>query len=218
MCSLEVLKTLVQCDFDGTITEEDMGYLLLDSFASDNWRRLLTEYRAGRMSVGRFNTQAFAMVKADRQTLLKFVRSRTKIRAGFHELLACCRRRGFRFVIVSNGLDFYIEAILGDTGVDGIEVMAAQTHFTPERIEARYIGPEGKEIQDSFKETYIRVFLERGYRVAYVGNGISDVPPAKQAHHVFATGELLDYCKKANLNCTPFIDLNDVVRGLELLP
>jgi len=218
MCSTEMVKTLVQCDFDGTITEEDMGYLLLDSFASEGWRRLLTEYREGRMSVGRFNTKAFAMVKADRQTILKFVRSKVKIRAGFYELLACCRRKGFRFVIVSNGLDFYIEAILKDTGVDSIEVMAAQTRFTPEGIDAKYIGPEGNQIQDGFKETYIRLFLGRGYRVAYVGNGISDVSPAKQAHHIFATDELLNHCKKTNLNYTPFVDLNDVVRGLELLP
>ncbi len=218
MRSPKVVKTLVQCDFDGTITEEDMGYLLLDSFASEDWRQLLTEYRAGRMSVGRFNTQAFTMVNASRETLLQFVRNRVKIRAGFHELLACCRRKGFRFVIVSNGLDFYIEAILKDTGVDGIEVMAAQTRFTPERIESKYIGPQGKEIQDGFKETYIRLFLDRGYRVAYVGNGISDVSPAKQAHHIFAIDELLNHCKKTNLNYTPFADLNDVVRGLELLP
>jgi len=52
----------------------------------------------------------------------------------------------------------------------------------------------------------------------YIGNGISDTLPAKQAHHIFATGELLAYCKETNLNCTPFVDLNDVVRDLELLP
>ena len=212
------MKTLVQCDFDGTITEEDMSFLLLDSFANKSWRRLLTEYREGRMSVGYFNTEAFAMVKADRQTLLKFVRSKVKIRAGFHELLAYCRRKGFRFVIVSNGLVFYIEAILRDTGIDNIDVLAAQTHFSPKGIEAKYIGPEGNQIQDGFKEAYIRLFLRNGYCVVYVGNGISDASPAKQAHHIFATGELLDYCKQANLNCTPFADLNDVVRGLELLP
>ena len=92
------MKTLVQCDFDGTITEEDMGFLLLDSFASEDWRRLLTEYREGRISVGRFNTRAFATVKTDRQTLLKFVKVKVKIRAGFQELLAFCRRKSFRFV------------------------------------------------------------------------------------------------------------------------
>ena len=211
------MKTLVQCDFDGTITEEDMGYLLLNSFARGDWRRLLAEYREGKMSVGLFNTRAFATVKADKQALVNFVRSRVKIRAGFHELLACCQRRGFRFVIVSNGMVFYIAAILRDTGVDNIEILAAHADFTPEGIDSRYIGPEGKQIEDGFKEAYIRLFLKEGYRVVYIGNGLSDSFPAKQAHHVFATSELLTYCKETNLNCTPFADFNDVIRGLELL-
>ena len=211
------MKTLIQCDFDGTITEEDMGFLLLDSFASKDWRRLLTEYREGRMSVGRFNTKAFTMVKADRQTLLKFVSSKAKIRAGFHELLAYCRRKDFRFVIVSNGLVFYIEAILRHVGIDNIDILAAKADFTGNGVDTKYIGPGGNEIQDGFKEAYIRLFLSRGYRVVYIGNGNSDTVPARQAHHIFATGELLTYCKKTHLDCTPFTDLNDVVRGLELL-
>lgn len=212
------MKTLVQCDFDGTITEEDMGFLLLDSFATEDWRQLLTEYREDKISVGYFNMKAFTMIRADRQTLLEFVKNEVGIRAGFHELLDCCRRKGFRFVIVSNGLDFYIEAILGDIGVDNIEVLAAQTHFGPKGIEVKYIGPEDNQIQDGFKEAYTRSFLSRGYRVVYIGNGASDTLPSRQAHHIFATGELLTYCQQTNLNCTPFVDLNDVVSGLELLP
>ncbi len=212
------MKTLVQCDFDGTITEEDMGFLLLDSFASEDWRRLLTEYREDKISVGYFNTRAFTMIRADRQTLLELVRSKVKIRAGFRQLLAYCHKRGFRFVIVSNGLVFYIEAILGDIGVDNIEVLAAQTHFSPKGIEVKYIGPDDNQIQDGFKEAYTRSFLSRGYRVVYIGNGASDTLPSRQAHHIFATGELLTYCQQTNLNCTPFVDLNDVVSGLELLP
>jgi len=217
MPSTEAVKTLIQCDFDGTITEEDVSFLLLDAFANEDWRRLLTEYRESKMSVGDFNRKAFFMVKADRQTLIEFVRSEVKVQAGFHELLDYCRRESFRFVIVSNGLDFYIEAILRDIGVDNIEVLAAQTHFSPKGTEVKYIGPEGNQIQDGFKETYTRLFLSRGYRVVYVGNGASDAPPAKLAHHIFATGELLTQCKQTNLSCTPFVDLHDVIRGLELL-
>ena len=212
------MKTLIQCDFDGTITEEDMGFLLLDSFASEDWRQLLTEYQEDRISVGRFNTRAFAMVKADRQTLLKFVRSKAKVRAGFDELLAYCRRQDFRFVIVSNGLVFYIEAILRHIGIDNIDILAAKADFTGNGIDTKYIGPEGNLLQDGFKEAYVRLFLSRGYRVIYIGNGNSDTVPARQAHHIFATGELLSYCQQTNLDCTPFTDLNDVVRGLELLP
>lgn len=211
------MKTLVQCDFDGTITQEDVSFLLLDAFANGNWRQLLTQYKEGKISVNRFNTKAFAMVNADRQTLLEFMGSRAKMRAGFDELLDYCHRKGFQFVIVSNGLDFYIEAILEDIGVDNIEVFSAQTQFGPNGIETKYIGPEGSQLEDGFKEAYTRLFLREGYRLVYVGNGISDISPARLAHHIFATGDLLTYCKEMNLNCRSFVDLNDVIRGLELL-
>jgi 2-hydroxy-3-keto-5-methylthiopentenyl-1-phosphate phosphatase len=214
----EAVKTLFQCDFDGTITQEDVSFLILDAFANGDWRQLLAQYREGKISVGHFNTKAFAMVKADKPTLLQFVKSQAKTRAGFHELLAYCHRRGFKFVIVSNGLDFYIETILRDFGIDDIEVFAAQTRFGPGGIDVRYIGPEGNQLMDSFKEAHVRLFRDRGYRVIYAGNGISDISPSRQAHHIFATGELLAHCEEMNLNCTPFIDLNNIVEGLESLP
>jgi len=218
MHSSEEVKTLIQSDFDGTITEEDVGFLLLDNFADGNWRQLLAQYRAGKISVNSFNSRAFAMVKEDRQTLLKFARSRSRIRDGVRELITYCHRKGFKFVIVSNGLDFYIEALLQDVGIDNIDVFAARTQFGPEGLTAQYIGPEGNQMESGFKEAYVRLFLERGYHVVYLGNGISDISPARYSHNIFATGELLDYCQEANLNCTPFVDLNDIVRGLELLP
>lgn len=211
------MKTLVQCDFDGTLTEEDASFLLLDVFADGDWRDLLRQYRERQITVNHFNTQAFAMIKADKQTLIDFLKVKIKIRAGFRELIACCRKKGFQPVIVSNGLDFYIEAILKDLGQENIQAFAAQTQFGPDGIETRYIGPEGDQLEDNFKEAYIRSFLKKGYRIIYLGNGFSDFPAAKEAHHVFATGELLTYCQKMNLDCTPFADLNDVVKALELL-
>jgi len=213
------MKTLVQCDFDGTITEKDASFLLLDTFADGDWRQMLKDYTEGKMSVGVFNTQAFAMIKADKQTLVEFVlnNSEMKIRPGFQELLSYCSRKDIKFVIVSNGQDFYIEAILKDLGIAGIEVFAAQTRFSPDGLEARYIGPEGRQMDTGIKEAYTELFLGKGYRIVYVGNGISDIYPARRSHHVFATGDLLQRCRETNLECTPFADLNDVVRELERL-
>ncbi len=65
--------------------------------------------------------------------------------------------------------------------------------------------------------SFFSALLEMDYRVIYIGNGVSDISPARHAQHVFAIDELLSYCKEANLNCTPFSDLNDVVQKLELL-
>jgi len=211
------MKTLVQCDFDGTVTEEDTSFFLLDAFAQGDWRRLLREYKEHKISVGEFNTKAFAMVKADRPTLLGALQDRVKVRAGFHELVNYCRRKGFRLVIVSNGMDFYIEATLKDLGLKNIEVHAAQASFQPEGMKVQYMGPDGKRLEDGVKEAYTKLFLKLGYRVIYVGNGDSDFAPAKYAHHVFATGELLAYCRENNLKHNPFENFIDVVRDIDFL-
>ena len=216
---MTVMKTMVQCDFDGTITYEDVSFFLLDTFADGNWRQLLEEYREGKISVGAFNTRAFAMIKSDKQSLIDFVftSGKVQIRPGFHELLSYCSQKSLNFVIVSNGLDFYIEAILRDMGINDIEVIAARSLFRPEGMEVRYIGPDGSQLQDGFKEAYTQQFLRQGYHIVYVGNGVSDIYPARRAHHVFAIGDLLERCQQTDLACTPFADLNDVVRGLELI-
>jgi len=211
------VKTLVQCDFDGTITEEDASFFLLDAFAQGDWRRLLREYKDHRISVGEFNTKAFAMVKDDKPTLLEVLKGKVKVRAGFHELVNYCLKKDFRLVIVSNGLDFYIKAVLKDLGLESIEVHAAQASFHPEGMKVQYVGPDGERLEDGFKEAYIKSFLKLGYRVIYIGNGDSDFAPAKYAHYVFATGDLLAYCKDNNLKYKPFENFIDVVRDIGLL-
>ena len=211
------MKTLVQCDFDGTVTEEDTSFFLLDAFAQGDWRRLLREYKEHKISVGEFNTKAFAMVKADKPMLLEALEGKVKVRTGFHELVNYCLRRGFRLAIVSNGLDFYIEATLKDLGLKNIEVHAAQASFHPEGMEVQYVGPNGKRLEDGVKEAYTKSFLKLGYTVIYMGNGDSDVAPAKYAHYVFSTGELLAYCRENNLNYKPFENFIDVVRGIDFL-
>lgn len=210
-------KTMLQFDFDGTITEKDASFILLDDFAQGDWRKLLKEYQEDKITVGHFNTTAFGMVKASEPALLKALEGRIKIRPGLHRLIDYCQRQSLKFVIVSNGLDFYISHILNGIGLGNIEVHAAETRFNPEGLDVRYIGPDGIQVDSDFKEAHTRLFLSQGYRVIYAGNGDSDIYAARLAHHVFATGNLLKCCREEDLKCEPFNDLNDVVSGLEKL-
>jgi 2-hydroxy-3-keto-5-methylthiopentenyl-1-phosphate phosphatase len=157
------------------------------------------------------------MVKADKHKLLEALKGNVKVRAGFHELVSYCLGKGFRLVIVSNGLEFYIRAVLKDLRLRNIEVYAAQASFHPEGMKVQYVGPDGKRLEDSFKEAYTQAFLKLGYRVIYIGNGDSDVAPAKYAHHVFATGDLLAYCRENNLKYKLFETFLDVVKELNLM-
>jgi len=210
-------KVLIQCDFDGTVTREDVSFLLLDTYADGDWRGLLEQYRQKQISVGHFNTASFTMVKQSQDTLKDFVRHNYEVRPGFVQMVDHCRDKGFRFVIVSNGLDFYIKTILHTIGLGDIELYAARTRFGKDGVDASYIGPRGDELQNDFKKAYIEHFLGQGYRIAYIGNGDSDIPSAGLSQHVFATGALLEHYQANGLACTPFDDFGQVTAGLAKL-
>lgn len=209
--------TLVQCDFDGTITLQDVAFVMLDAYARGDWRKIHDDYDAARITVGRFNQAAFDLVRATRKELLSSMDGKVGIRPGFPALVDCCRRKGFRLVVVSNGLEFYIREILRRLGFPDIEVYAAQARFHNRKVSVQYVGPDGRPVDDAFKEAYVEFFRGQNYRVAYIGNGASDYFPAKKAHYVFATDTLLETCKKAHLACLPFNDFEEVARGLEAL-
>ena len=205
------MKILFQCDFDGTITEDDASFYILDAYAKGDWRSILQQYKEGKIPVGEFNTRAFAMVKEDEATLLSKLEENVRVRPGFRELIDHCAYRDIRFVIVSNGLAFYIEAVLRSLGIEGIEVHAANSTFTPDGVQVQYLAPDGTPLQDGFKEAYIKLFLSQGHKVLYAGNGTSDAFASRHAQTVFATGDLLDYYRRNGLNCESFDDLTDVV-------
>ncbi len=60
--------------------------MLLDAFASGDWRQGLRKYQEGKISIGCFNAEAFAMVKANRESLLRIAKGKVRIHPGFHKL------------------------------------------------------------------------------------------------------------------------------------
>ncbi len=167
MSPAKLPKTIVQCDFDGTITIKDVSFALLDTFAPElEWRAFLEECHRGKITVGAFNSRAFGMVKASEKTLLDFVgQTDFGIRPGLPELIDSCARLGIELAIVSNGLDFYIKAILARLGVSGVPVFAARSRFNAHGMEVAFTGPDGQTLDDHFKKAYVDHFQAHGYRV-----------------------------------------------------
>jgi 2-hydroxy-3-keto-5-methylthiopentenyl-1-phosphate phosphatase len=208
-------KTIIQCDFDGTVTLEDGSFAILDACVPGKWRPLFEEYQEGRLTVGEFNSRAFSMVRAERESLLKIVSEQVMVRDGFSEFVHRCRERGYDFVIVSNGLDFYIRHILETLGLPDIEFHASITEFRPSGLAVRHKGPDGSFLDSDVKAAYTEHYLDEGYRVVYVGDGRSDLLPASKCSRVFATGPLVEYCRQANVECIPFNDFYEIIRNME---
>ena len=95
-------KILIQCDFDGTITKDDVSFMLLDAFAKGDWRAINKEYSDGNITVGQFNEKAFAMVRAGKKTMLDYLEGKVVVRRGLKQFVEMCHKKDIRLVIVSN--------------------------------------------------------------------------------------------------------------------
>ena len=207
-------RVMVQSDFDGTLTVGDISFDILDEFTGRVWRKEFDDYMQGNITVNRFNTRAFSRVKASRAELELFVRKNTVIRPGLDELISACKNKDYRFFIVSNGMAFYIEIVLELAGLKNVEFVAGLAEFSNRGMKTWYPGPDGRAMEDGFKEAWTEHFLSQGYRVIYIGNGTSDFAPARRCSHIFAIDNLRSECQKAGINYTSFNDLGDVANAI----
>ena len=214
------MKTVIQCDFDGTLTIGEVSRLLLEEFADGDWQSLTEAYNEGKITVQACNIIQFAMVKTDKNTITDFLTNSglVEIRPGFQDFFAYCTEKGLDVIIVSNGLKLYIDTILKNLGIENVEVIAAQSRFGSDGIDLSYPAPDGTNIEDGFKEYYSKRLREKGYGLMYyIGNGVSDIYPARYADHIFAIDGLLKQCRREKLEYTPFNDLFDVISGLDTI-
>ena len=90
-------KILIQCDFDGTVTEDDISFMLLDAFAKGDWRAINKQYSDGKITVGEFNERAFGLVRASKKAMLDYLKDKVKVRPGFQKLVGLCQQKGISF-------------------------------------------------------------------------------------------------------------------------
>ncbi|MDD5189563.1 MAG: HAD-IB family phosphatase [Dehalococcoidales bacterium] len=210
-------KILIQCDFDGTVLEEDISFMILEEFAQGDWHVYDDLYNAGKLTVAEFNAKAFGLVKAGYAQQMAFIKGKDKLRPGFRELLQLCQDRHIKFVIVSNGFDFYIKYTLDHLGLSDVEYHAGQVTFHGESMKIDYFGAEGNLLQSGFKDSFTDRYLREGYEIIYIGDGMSDLSPAKKCRTVFACKSLAERCQKAGLPYKPFRDFHDVIAYLHTL-
>jgi len=205
---------IIQCDFDGTIIRNNLSVLIREHFAPQVWRAIETDYLDGRITVEESNRRQFALIKEPKERLQGFVRSHIDVRQGFPEFAADCGAKGNHLVIVSSGLDFYIEAVLNELGMSGIEMYCGKTEFTEKGIMVSYHDHDGNNIRCGFKINYLNWLKQRGETIIYIGDGLSDLEAAHNADYVFATGHLATLLKGEQTPWSHFDSFFDIRNSL----
>ena len=206
---------VVQCEFDGTVTAVDLGFGLREAFGTDGWTAMEEDFLAGRSSAEENITKQFKLIKASKQDIEDFVLGNVVLRPEFNEFVEYCRGVGLKLVIVSSGLDIYIDIILGLLELEDLEVHSGKVTIGSNGIDVAYSDPDGARIESGRKEAYVNHYKEAGHTVVYVGQGLSDIAPAAAADFVIARSSLAEHLTEQGVAYDKFDTFQDVGKCLE---
>jgi 2-hydroxy-3-keto-5-methylthiopentenyl-1-phosphate phosphatase len=206
---------LVLCDFDGTVTEQDVTDLIWDDHLDDNWREeLFSAWTTSRMSMVEQMSLGYGRIRCSPEQLLEQIRGRIRLRSGFGELVRVAAEREWHLQVLSCGLDFYIKELLPP----GIPYHCLIGEFDGGwRVTAPPdigLGPG-----EDFKVHLLgKLRAEHaGHAVVYIGDGRSDLCACRKVDFVFAKGVLADCLVKESVPFVRYSTLQDVADFLSLI-
>ncbi|MDW7649783.1 MAG: MtnX-like HAD-IB family phosphatase [Bacillota bacterium] len=191
----------VLCDFDGTITNEDIGFKIIETFAGPGWHEIEDAYQRGEKGSREALEEIFALTRISEETLTEFVEKHFHVDPSFPAFLALCRRENIAVTVLSDGFDFYIDLMFRKFSVD-VPYLANTLRVVDCSLQAGFPHKSGScGSCGNCKMAYARQVKERGDRIIYIGDGHSDKCVSSLADLVFAKGVLAGHCREQG---TPF--------------
>ncbi len=208
---------VIQCDFDGTISVDDVTDALLERFARPGWREIEAEWEAGEIGSGECMKRQVALLDMSGAELDAFLAGMA-IDPHFVPFVAAARRLGIALEVVSDGIDHAIHRILAQHRVAGLSVRA--NHLVP--VDARrwrLISPHASTACVSACGTCKCELLARhaatSRKVLFVGDGRSDFCVADKADFVLAKSRLIEHCARHGIAHAPFRSFEDALALME---
>lgn len=205
------LTPRVFVDFDGTITQIDVGNSFFRKFGNEGESlKAVARWKSGELSGSGLLLDEAEYVRVSKDEALEFSRS-FKIDESFKEFLSFCRNHEIDVTILSDGLDFYISEILSLNGISEVPFFSNRAHFESERI--RIELPYESDCTKCANCKGFQILKRSGPDdvVVYIGNGFSDRCGVQYADMVFAKDDLLKYCEENNITYFPFKTFDDVL-------
>lgn len=205
----------ILCDFDGTISVEDVIDSLLVRFGRPGWETLETQWRAGVIGSRECMSGQVALLDMS-QTQLQTHLAGLWIDQAFPAFVKMAKQWDTPMRVVSDGLDLAIHTILGRYGLDDLPLAA--NHLVQE-------APRRWTLTSPFQASGCRsgtckcACVEQarnsGAKTLLIGDGASDFCAADRVDFVFAKHRLIEHCRAAGI---PYVPITGFEDALDLLP
>ncbi len=209
------------CDFDGTITKNDVWINSIEKFIKekDKFDLICHEFFAQKIGSRECNLRQLELVKDFSFEKFNEYLETEQIDEYFREFLNFCNERTHEVYILSAGLDYYIDYILRKENLD-VEFFSTKLIVNDDQTKLSCEFPHSDEhcIWCETCKRNILINLTNDDEISIlIGDGISDFCVSNYADIVFAKGKLASYCWKHNITYFEYQNFSDIISKVEKL-
>lgn len=202
----------VWLDFDGTLTRRDVLDDLIVLYARDGtWKLIEERWQAGLIGSRECLAEEFALLEVSAHELWAFIDT-VELDPGAVGLLALLRQMHVPVAILSDGVEGFIGRVLARHGIKGLAIRANSIRQRGRRLvlSCPHSSAQCGGGAAHCKCASAAALLQGGRRTIYVGDGRSDLCPARTAGAVFAKGVLAATLTCERIPFFPYATLADV--------
>ncbi len=208
---------MIVLDFDGTVTQKDIGDEICDRFAPPSWREIDAAWVRNEISLPDAQRKMWALARAERPEAIAYAAEIGHLRPGLDALMAAARRAGATIWLASGGFDFYIEALLGPRLAVFERSYFNLTRFVDGRIEVDFPHAALACGRCAVCKGKVCDLARAGGRpTLFIGDGASDRCAIGRADEIFAVrGSLLERaCAARGVAYHAFDELDEIASWL----
>ncbi|OLL24109.1 Pdp3-interacting factor 1 [Neolecta irregularis DAH-3] len=219
-------EILIFSDFDGTIFMQDTGHILFDSHGcgADRRKALDAQISSGERSFRKVSEEMWGSLDIPFGKGLEIIKGQLEIDPAFRDFHAYCLKQKIPFNIISAGLKPILRAVLeeflGAEQAKHIDIISNDAVISEDGTAWKPIWrddtPHGHDKAASIKQARAAATMSRPV-IVFIGDGVSDLPGAREADILFARRglRLHEYCIENNIPHIPFDTFADIKREIQ---
>ena len=198
-------------DFDNTITHFDVLDSIVENFSVNRkWITFENAWKKGRIGSRDCLSGQLKSVRVCKEGLDRYL-SKIKVDPYFKKIIALLKRKRVSPVILSDSFSYFIKTILRNNGIGDIKIYSNRIRLTGDKLMPSFPHQHKNcRICGNCKSSHLPVNASDEKVIVYVGDGLSDLCPAKNSDIVFAKGSLKKYLIKEGKSFISFDSLKNV--------
>ncbi|KFY26315.1 hypothetical protein V493_04167 [Pseudogymnoascus sp. VKM F-4281 (FW-2241)] len=224
-------KVIIFSDFDGTIFMQDTGHILFDAHGCGSEQRAVldNQIKTGERSFREVSEEMWSSLNVPFADGFEIMGEELEMDPHFREFHQYCRDNKIPFYVISAGLKPVLRAVLdkflGEEESSHIKIVANDAEIAPDGSEWKPIWrhdtelghDKARSITEYRESAQTAATTEELPMIVFIGDGVSDLPAAREADVLFARRglRLEEYCVEHKIPYIGFDTFAEIQKEIE---